>query len=163
MIGAWVTSLRLCSALLAAHGDEVSPDRLCRAAVIVTHVADEWPVEVVAAIAAHESRFDASQVNARLGACGPMQVVWFRDRTRQDRRCARVRRDAWAGYRAGVRKLNQAAGDCERLRAPGLDCVLRVYAAGPGWRSAGAGRSAREFKTIAAEIRAALGAGKAQS
>jgi hypothetical protein len=87
VIGQLVTSLRLCSALLAAHGDEVSPARLCRAAVIVAHVADEWPVEVVAAIAAHESRFDAAQVNAALGACGPMQVIWSADRDRQDRRC----------------------------------------------------------------------------
>lgn len=152
MIGQLVTSLRLCSALLVTHGAEVSSDRLCRAAVIVAHVANEWPVEVVAAIAAHESRFDAAQVNAALGACGPMQVIWSADRDRQDRRCVRVRRDAWAGYRAGVRKLDQAALDCERLRAPGLDCVLRVYAAGPGWRSAGAGRAATEFRALAHEL-----------
>lgn len=51
MIAQLITSIRLCSALLATHGAEVSPDRLCRAAVIVAHVADEWPPELLAAIA----------------------------------------------------------------------------------------------------------------
>lgn len=152
MIGAWLTAARLCGALVTLHGAEVPHQRLCRAAIVIAHVANEWPVEVVAAIAAHESRFDAAQVNAALGACGPMQVIWSADRDRQDCRCVRVRRDAWAGYRAGVRKLDQAAIDCERLRAPGLDCVLRVYAAGPGWRSAGAGRAATEFRALAHEL-----------
>lgn len=156
MIGQLVTSLRLCSALLVTHGAEVSSDRLCRAAVIVAHVANEWPVEVVAAIAAHESRFDAAQVNAALGACGPMQVIWSADRDRQDRRCVRVRRDAWAGYRAGVRKLDQAAADCERMGVPDDACMLRVYAAGPGWRSAKAGRVADEFRALAAQLAARM-------
>ena len=104
------------------------------------------------AAALRERRFDAAQVNAALGACGPMQVIWSADRDRQDRRCARVRRDAWAGYRAGVRKLDQAAGDCDRLGVVGLDCVLRVYASGPGWRSASAGRAATEFRALAHEL-----------
>lgn len=43
MIGQLVTSLRLCSALLVTHGAEVSSDRLCRAAVIVAHVANLAP------------------------------------------------------------------------------------------------------------------------
>ena len=152
MIAAWLTAARLCGALVTLHGGEVAPARLCRAAVIIAHVADEWPPELLAAIAAHESRFDAAQVNAALGACGPMQVIWSADRDRQDRRCARVRRDAWAGYRAGVRKLDQAAGDCDRLGVVGLDCVLRVYASGPGWRSAKAGEASREFRALAAQL-----------
>jgi hypothetical protein len=41
VISQLVTSIRLCSALLATYGAEVSPDRLCRAAVIVVHVAAE--------------------------------------------------------------------------------------------------------------------------
>ncbi len=167
MIAAWLTAARLCGALVTLHGGEVAPARLCRAAVIIAHVADEWPPELLAAIAMHESGFDHARVNATLGACGPMQVIWSADRARQDRRCALVRRDAWAGYRAGVRKLNQAAGDCDRLGVAGLDCVLRVYASGPGWRSAKAGEASREFRALAAPVRAAMGwhapAGKAES
>ena len=66
-----------------------------------------------------------------------------------------------------MRKLNQAAGDCDRLGVAGLDCVLRVYASGPGWRSAKAGEASREFRALAAPVRAAMGwhapAGKAES
>jgi hypothetical protein len=149
---ALLTAARLCTALLATHGAEVPRDRLCRAAIIVAHVADEWPVELVAAIAAHESGFDHWRVNPVLGACGPMQVVWSSDRARQDRRCARVRRDAWTGYRAGVRKLDQSAADCARMGVVGTECVLRVYAAGPGWRGEKAGEAAREFRAMADEI-----------
>ena len=151
MIGAWLAAARLCGAITATW-PEVQPQRACAAALAIEVERSVWSPALVAAIAMHESRFDASLVNAALGACGPMQVIWSADRARQDRRCARVRRDAWAGYRAGVHKLDQAAIDCERLRAPGLDCVLRVYAAGPGWRSAGAGRAATEFRALAHEL-----------
>lgn len=151
MIGAWLAAARLCGAI-SATWPEVPPQRACPAALAIEAERGAWSPALVAAIAYHESRFDAAQVNAALGACGPMQVIWSADRARQDRRCARVRRDAWAGYRAGVRKLDRAAIDCERLRAPGLDCVLRVYAAGPGWRGAGAGRAATEFRVLAAEL-----------
>ena len=151
MIGTWLAAARLCGAITATW-PEVPPQRACAAALAIEVERGAWSPALVAGIAYHESRFDAAQVNAALGACGPMQVIWSADRDRQDRRCVRVRRDAWAGYRAGVRKLDQAAADCERLRAPGLDCVLRVYAAGPGWRSAGATRSAGEFRALAAEL-----------
>lgn len=151
MIGTWLAAARLCGAITAAW-PEVPPQRACPAALAIEVERGAWSPALVAGIAYHESGFDASRVNAALGACGPMQVVWSADRDRQDRRCVRVRRDAWAGYRAGVRKLDQAAADCERLRAPGLDCVLRVYAAGPGWRSAGAGRAATEFRALAHEL-----------
>lgn len=151
MIGAWLAAARLCGAITATW-PEIPPQRACPSALAIEVERGAWSPALVAGIAYHESRFDASLVNAALGACGPMQVVWSADRDRQDRRCARVCRDAWAGYRAGVRKLDQAAADCERLRAPGLDCVLRVYAAGPGWRSAGAGRAATEFRALAHEL-----------
>jgi hypothetical protein len=151
VIGAWLAAARLCGAI-AATWPEIPPQRACSAALAIEVERGAWSPALVAGIAYHESRFDAAQVNAALGACGPMQVIWSADRDRQDRRCVRVRRDAWAGYRAGVRKLDQAAIDCERLRAPGLDCVLRVYAAGPGWRSAGAGRAATEFRALAHEL-----------
>ncbi len=91
---ALLTAARLCGALVTLHGAEVSPQRLCRAAAVIAHVADEWPPELLAAIAMHESGFDHARVNPTLGACGPMQVIWFRDRARQDRRCARVRAEA---------------------------------------------------------------------
>jgi len=48
VIAQLVTSLRLCSALLATHGAEVSPDRLCRAAVIVGVVVALVVVRVTA-------------------------------------------------------------------------------------------------------------------
>ena len=105
-----------------------------------------------AVVGEHAEALDLGADLGQLGACGPMQVVWSADRGRQDRRCARVRRDAWAGYRAGVRKLDQAAGDCDRLGVAGLDCVLRVYASGPGWRSAKAGEASREFRALAAQL-----------
>lgn len=74
MIGVLVTSIRLCSALLATHGAEVPHDRLCRAAIVIAHVADEWPPELIAAIAYRESRFDPRVVNARTGTWGALQV-----------------------------------------------------------------------------------------
>ena len=74
MIAAWLTAARLCGALVTLHGAEVSPQRLCRAAVIIAHVADEWPPELLAAIAYRESRFDASAVNPRTGCWGALQV-----------------------------------------------------------------------------------------
>lgn len=151
MIGTWLAAARLCGAITATW-PEVPPQRACAAALAIEAERGPWSPTLVAGIAYHESRFDAAQVNAALGACGPMQVVWSADRARQDRRCARVRRDAWAGYRSGVHKLDQAVADCDRLGAPGLDCVLRVYAAGPGWRSAGAGRAATEFRALAHEL-----------
>lgn len=157
MIGQLVTSLRLCSALLATHGAEVSPDRLCRAAVIVAHVADEWPVEVVASIAYRESRFDPRVVNAVTGCWGPMQVN------------TRRRGDEWAGYRAGVAKLREARRYCAR-RGDGDLCVLAAYASGPAGVRGRWYRGPRRVQREAARLRAAMGprmapvrAGKAQS
>lgn len=97
MIGVLVTSIRLCSALLATHGAEVPHDRLCRAAIVIAHVADEWPPELIAAIAYRESRFDPRVVNARTGTWGALQV----NTRRRDR-------SEWAGYVAGVAKLREA-------------------------------------------------------
>lgn len=151
MIATLIAATKLCGAILATW-PEVPAERACAASLAITVEHGAWSPVLVAAIAMHESAFTPSLVNEVLGACGPMQVVWFKDHARQDRRCARVRRDAWAGYRAGVRKLDQAAGDCDRLGATGLDCVLRIYAAGPGWRSAGAARAAFEFRALAAEL-----------
>lgn len=157
MIGQLVTSLRLCSALLATHGAEVSPDRLCRAAVIVAHVADEWPVEVLAAVAYRESRFDPSVVNAVTGCWGPMQVN------------TRRRGDEWAGYVAGVAKLREARRYCAR-RGGGDLCVLAAYASGPAGVRGRWYRGPRRVQREAARLRAAMGprteahrAGKAQS
>ena len=147
MIGAWLAAARLCGAIVATW--HVPAERACPAALAITVEHRTWSPALVAAIAWHESRFDATAVNA-LGCWGAMQV------------CGPRRRDGVvAGYRAGVRKLDQAVVDCERMAsgngpdlpaARGLDCVLRVYAAGPGWRSGGAGRSAREFRALAAEL-----------
>ena len=159
MIGQLVTSIRLCSALLATHGAEVQPDRLCRAAVIVAHVADEWPVEVLAAVAYRESRFDASAVNAVTGCWGPMQV----STRRRDR-------SEWAGYVAGVAKLREARRYCAR-RGEGELCVLAAYASGPAGVRGRWYRGPRRVQREAARLRAAMGprvmapvrAGKAQS
>lgn len=144
MIGQLVTSLRLCSALLVAHGDEVSPARLCRAAVIVAHVADEWPPELLAAIAYRESRFDPSAVNALTGCWGAMQVS------------SRRRGDEWAGYVAGVARLREARRYCAR-RGEGDLCVLAAYASGPKGVKGRWYRGPRRVQREAARLRAAMG------
>ena len=159
MIATLLAAARLCSALLATHGAEVSPDRLCRAAVIVAHVADEWPPELLAGIAYRESRFDPSAVNAVTGCWGPMQV----STRRRDR-------SEWAGYVAGVRKLREARRYCAR-RGEGEVCVLAAYASGPAGVRGRWYRGPRRVQREAARLRAAMGlrmkaptsAGKVQS
>ena len=125
MIAAWLTAARLCGALVTLHGGEVAPARLCRAAVIIAHVADEWPPELLAAIAAHESRFDAAQVNAALGACGPMQVIWSADRDRQDRR--RADRQRQHGHRDGARDRHRRLDDRGPVDAAAIQDVAREH------------------------------------
>ena len=97
MIATLLAAARLCGALVTLHGAEVPHHRLCRAAVIIAHVADEWPPELLAGIAWRESRFDASAVNPRTGCWGALQV----STRRRDR-------SEWAGYVAGVAKLRDA-------------------------------------------------------
>ena len=117
MIASLLTAARLCGALVTLHGAEVPHQRLCRAAVIIAHVADEWPPELLAAIAFRESRFDASAVNPRTGCWGALQV----NTRRRDR-------SEWAGYVAGVRKLREARRYCGGTR---WLCVLAGYRSGP--------------------------------
>ena len=119
MIATLFTAARLCGALVTLHGAEVSPQRLCRAAVIIAHVADEWPPELLASIAYRESRFDPRVVNPRTGTWGALQV----NTRRRDR-------SEWAGYVAGVAKLREARRYCAR-RSGGRLCVLAAYASGP--------------------------------
>ena len=119
MIAALLTAARLCGALVTLHGAEVPHHRLCRAAVIIAHVADEWPPELLAAISYRESRFDASAVNPRTGTWGALQV----NTRRRDR-------SEWAGYVAGIAKLREARRYCAR-RSGGRLCVLAAYASGP--------------------------------
>ena len=119
MIAAWLTAARLCGALVTLHGAEVPHQRLCSAAVVIAHVADEWPPELLASIAYRESRFDASAVNPRTGCWGAMQV----STRRRDR-------SEWAGYVAGIAKLREARRYCAR-RSGGRLCVLAAYASGP--------------------------------
>lgn len=167
MIGTWLAAARLCGAITATW-PEVPPQRACPAALAIEVERGAWSPALVAAIAYHESRFDPTLVNATLGACGPMQVVWSADRDRQDRRCVRVRRDAWAGYRAGVAKLREARRYCVR-RGEGELCVLAAYASGPAGVRGRWYRGPRRVQRDAARLRAAMGprmahgAGKAQS
>ena len=158
MIAPLVTSLRLCAALLAAHGADVDPARLCRAAIVIAHVADEWPPELLAAVSYRESRFDPRVVNARTGCWGAMQV----STRRRDR-------SEWAGYRAGVAKLREARRYCVR-RGEGELCVLAAYASGPAGVRGRWYRGPRRVQREAARLRAAMGprteahrAGKAES
>jgi len=155
VIGVLVTSIRLCSALLATHGAEVPHDRLCRAAIVIAHVADEWPPELLAAIAYRESRFDPRVVNARTGCWGAMQV----STRRRDR-------SEWAGYHAGVAKLREARRYCAR-RSGGRLCVLAAYASGPAGVRGHWYRGPRRVEREAARVRAEMGwlmpAGKAES
>ena len=90
MIGALITAARLCGAIAATWPD-VPADRACPAALAITVEHGAWSPALVAAISMHESAFTPALVNAVLGACGPMQVVWFRERHRQDHRCGRRR------------------------------------------------------------------------
>mgnify|MGYP002133705817 FL=1 len=155
MIAAWLTAARLCGALVTLHGGEVPHHRLCRAAVVIAHVADEWPPELLAAIAYRESRFDPSVVNPRTGCWGPMQV----NTRRRDR-------SEWAGYRAGVAKLRETRRYCAR-RGEGRLCVLAAYASGPAGVRGRWYRGPRRVEREAARVRAAMGwrgpAGKAES
>ena len=154
MIASLLTAARLCGALVTLHGAEVSPQRLCRAAVIIAHVADEWPPELLAAIAYRESRFDPSVVNPRTGCWGPMQVN------------TRRRGNEWSGYRAGVAKLREARRYCAR-RSGGRLCVLAAYASGPAGVRGRWYRGPRRVEREAARVRVAMGwrmpAGKAES
>lgn len=154
MITTWLTAARLCGALVTLHGGEVAPHRLCRAAVVIAHVADEWPPELLASIAYRESRFDPSVVNPRTGCWGPMQVS------------TRRRGNEWAGYRAGVAKLREARRYCAR-RGEGRLCVLAAYASGPKGVRGRWYRGPRRVERDAARVRAAMGwhapAGKAES
>ena len=145
MIAAWLTAARLCGALVTLHGGEVNPHRLCRAAVVIAHVADEWPPELLAAIAYRESRFDASAVNPRTGCWGPMQV----NTRRRDR-------SEWSGYRAGVVKLREARRYCAR-RSGGRLCVLAAYASGPAGVRGRWYRGPRRVEREAGLVRAAMG------
>ena len=147
MIATLLTAARLCGALVTLHGAEVSPHRLCRAAVIIAHVADEWPPELLAAIAFRESRFDASAVNALTRCWGPMQV----NTRRRDR-------SEWAGYVAGVAKLREARRYCARApgNGPGLLCTLAGYASGPAGVRGRWYRGPRRVEREAARVRAAM-------
>lgn len=121
---------------------------------MIAHVADEWPPELIAAIAYRESRFDPRVVNARTGCWGVMQVN------------TRRRGDEWAGYRAGVAKLREARRYCAR-RGDGRLCVLAAYASGPKGVRGRWYRGPRRVERDAARVRAAMGwhapAGKAES
>ena len=155
MIGVWLTAARLCGALVTLHGAEVPHHRLCRAAIIITHVADEWPPELLASIAFRESRFDATAVNAHTGCWGALQV----NTRRRDR-------SEWAGYVAGVAKLREARRYCAR-RSGGRLCVLAAYASGPAGVRGRWYRGPRRVEREAARVRAAMGwhapAGKSES
>ena len=155
MIAALLTAARLCGALVTLHGAEVPHHRLCRAAVIIAHVADEWPPELLAAISYRESRFDASAVNPRTGTWGALQV----NTRRRDR-------SEWAGYVAGIAKLREARRYCAR-RSGGRLCVLAAYASGPAGVRGRWYRGPRRVEREAARVRAAMGwlmpAGKAES
>ena len=59
---ALLAAARLCGALVSLYGAETGDARACRAGVIATVVAHEWPPELIAAIAYVESRFDPSVV-----------------------------------------------------------------------------------------------------
>ena len=155
MIATLLAAARLCGALVTLHGAEVPHHRLCRAAVIIAHVADEWPPELLASIAWRESRFDASAVNPRTGCWGAMQV----STRRRDR-------SEWAGYVAGVAKLREARRYCAR-RGEGRLCVLAAYASGPAGVRGRWYRGPRRVEREAARVRVAMGwrmpAGKAES
>ena len=155
MIASLLTAARLCGALVTLHGAEVPHHRLCRAAIVIAHVADEWPPELLASIAWRESRFDASAINPRTGTWGAMQV----NTRRRDR-------SEWAGYVAGVTKLREARRYCAR-RSGGRLCVLAAYASGPAGVRGRWYRGPRRVEREAARVRVAMGwrmpAGKAES
>lgn len=118
-------AVRLATAIVALYGPagtatdihrEVSPADAVRAACVVAIVADEFPPELIASIAIRESSMRPRPVNARSGACGPMQVL-YAPPAFHGRMCRRILRDEVAGYVAGVAKLRMhvaEAGSVER-------------------------------------------------
>jgi hypothetical protein len=122
MIGSWILASRLAAAITGA---DVPLPVACSAAVAIVATHGSWPVELIAAIAYGESRYQPAVVNARTGTCGPLQVATT------PRRCAWLRLDARRGYAAGVLKLDQSAAYCARRGDARLLCVLAGYRSGP--------------------------------
>jgi hypothetical protein len=151
MITTLLTAARLCGALVTLHGAEVPHHRLCRAAIIIAHVADEWPPELLASIAWRESRFDASAVNPAHRLLGrapslyasprPVRVGRVRRRRHQAARgaavlCAAIRRPA-----VRPRGVRERASRCAWALVPrAAACRARGRAGACGDGLARAGR-----------------------
>lgn len=134
MIGAGLTLLlraaRLALAIVRAN-PEVSPDRAASAAVAITIEAGDHDPFLVAALFAPESGFDHRKVNPTTGACGLGQVLYSHDAATQTRRCRRVLRNARAGARAAVAKLDHATAFCARRGNLTPSCPIAGYVGGP--------------------------------
>ena len=128
-----MSAAALCLALVALHGGDISPERLCAASAAIIAMADGEDPATIASIGIGESGLDPWKVGA-IGDCSTMQVVWSRDRARQDRRCRRILGDHHAAIRAGVQKIRDARAYC-RGRAfrqlPAEACWLAGFQAGP--------------------------------
>ena len=126
-LGSLILAAKLCGAIT---GREVPAPIACSASLAIVATADGWPVETIAALAFSESRYNASKVNVRSGACGPMQTL-YRPLSAHRRRCRAILADAWLGYAAGVEKLRGASAFCARLGDRSTLCMLAGYASGP--------------------------------
>lgn len=148
MIATILTAGRLALAITSTW--HVAPSRAFPAALAIESVRGDWPAELVAAIAYHESAFRLDATGKR-GECGPMQVAHYRDRARL---CSAARSDVFAAYRQGVERLGVALAYCHRRPT----CALNVYAIGPAGRSVrGESEAAREFRELAWQLSKEVG------
>ena len=151
-----VSAADLCAALALLFAD-VPADRSCAAAHVIVEVATatgEDPA-LLAALAHRESRYVATAVNSTSGACGPMAVLYSRDRAVQARRCRAVLASPRAGYMAGAVKLRDARAFCRRRGTPTARCAMAGFAGGPALVRRGA-YSGRAVLMRAARIRRAM-------
>lgn len=149
MIAPLILAARLTAAIA---GPDVPMDRAAAAALPIVLLSDDNRVELVAAIAYHESRFQHDAISPDRRDCGIMGV-----RSRPAR-CRAIRASAWAGVAAGVAKLQDARAFAARRRAePGELDVLAGYASGPRGVRHRWYRAPRRVLATAAQIRARMG------
>lgn len=79
-----------------------------------------------------ESGYNPKKVNAKYGACGPLQVLYSTtNRAYQDRLATPILANALTGYRAGVQKLRDARAHCRRHRKFDVLCEIAGFRSGP--------------------------------
>lgn len=151
-----LTVLRLAIAIGASPEVPMEPVHV---ALQIVAASDEYPPELISAIAFGESRFIVDSQSAPILVekckdgvcrivtywdCGPMQV-----RTSSPAKCRRLRTDASYGYAAGVQRLRDAAEFCGWQGDHTIYCTIAGYQAGvPGVQAYLAGSRTRTTKAF---------------